>query len=258
MATGGGGNRQGTVMSTLQVSNVSKRYGETVAMDRASISFEDGEIHTILGENGSGKSTLVKLLSGVIAPDDGQILRAGSAMADATPSAFQAQGFATVFQEVLVAPDRSVVDNILLGCDGLIKRRIPRSQRAAVAGGMLSEFAVTQIDLEEPAGHLPLAAQQLVVIARALVRKPRILILDEATAALDFADRESVFRLIRKLAAGGCLVIFITHRMDEVMSLSDRVTVLRSGKVVTTLPRSELDPDELLALMAPEMVGDGH
>ena len=245
-------------MSILQVNNVSKRYGETVALDRATISLEAGEIHTILGENGSGKSTLVKLLSGVIAPDDGEILLSGTAMTDATPSAFQARGFSTVFQEVLIAPDRSVVDNILLGNDGLIKRRIPRNQREIVAGRILSEFAITPIDLDAQAGHLPLAAQQLVVIARALVRKPRILFLDEATAALDFADRESVFRLIRKLAAGGCLVIFITHRMDEVMSLSDRVTVLRSGKVVTTLPRSALDPDELLTLMAPEMVESGH
>lgn len=239
----------------LQVNELSKRYGETIALDCATISLNAGEIHTILGENGSGKSTLVKLLSGIIAPDTGDILLSGADIAGATPSAFQAQGFATVFQEVLVAPDRNVVDNILLGCDGLLKRRIPRSQRAEIAGSALSQFAVTDVGLDEFAGHLPLAAQQLVVIARALVRKPKILVLDEATAALDFADREAVFELMRKLAGDGCLVIFITHRMDEVMSLSDRVTVLRSGKVVTTLPREKLNPDELLSLMAPEMIG---
>lgn len=239
----------------LQINELSKRYGETVALDRATISLDAGEIHTILGENGSGKSTLVKLLSGIIAPDSGEILLSGTNIAGAAPPAFQAQGFATVFQEVLVAPDRSVVDNVLLGCDGLLKRRIPRSERGKIAGSVLSQFAVTQVGPDELAGHLPLAAQQLVVIARALVRKPRILILDEATAALDFADREAVFELMRKLAGDGCLIVFITHRMDEVMSLSDRVTVLRSGRVVTTLPREKLDPDELLSLMAPEMTG---
>lgn len=237
----------------LQVNELSKRYGETVALDRANISLNAGEIHTILGENGSGKSTLVKLLSGIIAPDTGEIMLSGTNMAGAAPHSFLAQGFATVFQEVLVAPDRTVVDNILLGCDGLWTRTIPRRDRERVSREALTRFAVTPIALDELAGHLPLAAQQLIVIARALVRKPRILILDEATAALDFADREAVFDLMRKLASDGCLVIFITHRMDEVMSLSDQVTILRSGKVVTSLPKAKLNPDELLALMAPEM-----
>jgi ribose transport system ATP-binding protein len=239
----------------LEIRDLSKRYGETVALDSAGIALDAGEIHTILGENGSGKSTLVKLLSGIIAPDKGEILLSGKNIAGNSPAAFQNNGFATVFQEVLVAPDRNVTDNILLGYDGLVRRRVPRRDRAALAASTLREFAVTEVSLDAPAGRLPLAAQQLVVIARAMVRKPRILILDEATAALDFADREAVFDLMRRLAGEGCLIIFITHRMDEVMSLSDKVTVLRSGRVVTTLGRDELDPEQLLALMAPEMTG---
>lgn len=239
----------------LEIKDLSKRYGETIALDGAAVSFNAGEIHTILGENGSGKSTLVKLLSGIIAPDRGEILLNGENIAGAAPAAFQARGFATVFQEVLVAPDRNVVDNILLGYDGLVRRRVARGERATLAAAALSEFAVTGVPLNVPAGRLPLAAQQLVVLARALVRRPRILILDEATAALDFADREAVFELMRRLAGEKCLIVFITHRMDEVMSLSDRVTVLRGGRVVTTVPRESLDPEELLALMAPEMTG---
>ncbi len=239
----------------LEIKGLSKRYGETVALDRADISLDFGEIHTILGENGSGKSTLVKLLSGIVSPDAGEILLSGEDITGKNPAAFQEKGFATVFQEVLVAPDRNVIDNILLGYDGLWRRRIARRDRASLAARTLKEFAVTEAPLEEPAGRLPLAAQQLVVIARALVRKPKILILDEATAALDFADREAVFDLMRRLAADGCLIIFITHRMDEVMGLSNKVTVLRSGRVVTTLEREELEPEKLLALMAPEMAG---
>lgn len=236
----------------LEVVDLSKRYGETVALDGASISFRPGTIHTILGENGSGKSTLVKLLSGIVAPDRGAIRLEGNTIAAYDPQSFRASGFATVFQEVLVAPDRTVTDNVLLGYDGLVRRRIPRGQRRQVSADVLRRFSVSDVPLDALAADLPLAAQQLVVLARALLRDPRVLILDEVTAALDFADRESVFSLMRSLAAEGRLVIFITHRMDEVLSLSDQVTVLRSGRVVRTLPRDELKPDELLALMAPE------
>lgn len=238
----------------LEVRNLSKRYGETVALDGASISFAAGSVHTIMGENGSGKSTLVKLLSGVVSPDQGEILVNGEAFSGRDPIAFQAKGFATVFQEVLVAPDRNVIDNILLGYDGPFVRRLARSARRGAVTEVLSRCARTVIDLDVDAGSLPLATQQLVVLARALVRKPRILILDEVTAALDFNDREIVFSLIESLARDGCLVLFISHRMDEVLRLSDRITILRSGKVVETLDRADVSPERLLEKMAPEIL----
>jgi len=240
----------------LEVQGVSKRYGETVALAGASIAFRQGTIHTILGENGSGKSTLVKLLSGIVQPDGGAILLDGKAFAGSQPAAFQAAGFATVFQEVLVAPDRSVTDNILLGLDGFWRRAVPRGERRARAQAALSRFAVTPIDLDQPCRELPLAAQQLVVLARAVIRNPRVLILDEVTAALDFADRESVFALMRTLAGQGTLILFITHRMDEVMALSDRISILRAGRVVKTEERGVSTPAELLAAMAPQTAAE--
>lgn len=240
----------------LEVQGISKRYGETVALAEASIAFRAGTIHTILGENGSGKSTLVKLLSGIVQPDGGTILLDGKPFSGANPAAFQAAGLATVFQEVLIAPDRSVTDNILLGLDGFLHRKVPRSERHQHAEAVLKRFAVTPIELGRPAGQLPLAAQQLVVLARAVVRNPRILILDEVTAALDFADREAVFALMRELTGQGCLILFITHRMDEVMALSDRISILRGGRVAATEDRGVSTPAELLKAMAPQTAAE--
>ena len=240
----------------LEIAHLSKRYGETIALDDVSISFTAGTVHTIVGENGSGKSTIVKLLSGIVSPDRGTMAVDGAPLTGRNPSDFQARGLATVFQEVLIAPDRSVADNILLGCDGLVRRRIPRGSRRRACAEALSRCARTAIDLDASAGRLPLAAQQLVVLARGLVRRPRILILDEVTAALDFNDREIVFSLIEGLAREGCLILFISHRMDEVMRLSHRITVLRGGRVVETLDRENATAEGLLARMAPEILAE--
>lgn len=236
----------------LVIDSLRKQYGETVALADASIRFRAGTIHTILGENGSGKSTLVKLLSGITAPNGGTMLLDGVPLSAHGPAAVQAQGVATVLQEVLIAPDRTVTDNVLLGADGLFSRHIPRGDRRRAAAAALAPLSREPIDPDTPAGRLPLASQQLIVLARALYRRPRMLILDEVTAALDFGDREAVFRVMKSLAAEGVLIIFITHRMDEVMKLSDDVSVLRSGRTIATMPVAEATPDGLLALMAPE------
>lgn len=235
----------------LEIQDLSKAYGETRALEGASIAFAPGTVHAILGENGSGKSTLVKLLSGIVPPSRGRILIDGQPLRAFTPASVQAVGIATVFQEVLIAPDRTVVDNILLGCDGPFRRTIPRARRHAVAAAALTRITRTPVDLDAPSGALALATRQLIVLARALARAPRVLILDEVTAALDFGDREAVFRTMEDFAAAGGLILFISHRMDEVMRLAHRVSVLRSGQLVATLRAADTSAEALLRLMAP-------
>lgn len=236
----------------IVLEGVGKRYGETVALDQIDILLSAGHIHTILGENGSGKSTLVKLLSGIVQPDRGQIGLNGRPIALPDPAAARRHGIATVFQEVLLAPSRSVLDNIFLGYDGLWSRRLPLGRRREVAEAVLARFTRTPPDLLARGGEIPLAQQQLVVLARALVRDPQILILDEVTAALDVADRDVLFEALRGFVADGRLVVFISHRLDEVRRLSDRVTVLRSGRAVETLDRAEVTSERLLQLMIPD------
>ena len=237
--------------SLLRVSGLGKRYGETVALDGTDIDFAPGTIHVVLGENGSGKSTLVKILAGIVAPSAGSVSIDGARMETFAPVAMQRAGVGTVFQEVLIAPDRTVADNILLGIDGLFARRVPRARRAAMAAELFARVSRVGIDVAANAGELPLAQRQLVVLARALAKGPRVLVLDEVTAALDFADRDAVFAFMRGFVAGGGLIVFITHRIDEVQDLGDAITVLRSGRVVRTLARGEVDVPRLLALMAP-------
>jgi ribose transport system ATP-binding protein len=235
----------------LDAAGLTKRYGETVALLDADIAFAAGTVHAVLGENGSGKSTLVKILAGIVAPTSGHVAVDAVPVTRFSPVAAQRLGIGTVFQEVLIAPDRSVADNVLLGIDGLFRRRIPRARRPALAASLLAQVTQSPIDVSAPAGELSLAQRQLVVLARALAKQPRALILDEVTAALDYADRDAVFAFMRRFTAGGGLILFITHRIDEVVALADRITVLRSGRVVRSVSRGEVSVDGLLALMAP-------
>ena len=152
-----------------------------------------------------------------------------------------------------------MTDNILLGTGSLFSRRAPRTARKALAASALAQITTASIDLDAPAGELSLALGQLVVLARALVRAPKILVLDEATAALDLADREAVFQMIEGHARAGGLVLFISHRMDEVLRLAHRVTILRNGRLVETLDTDKTTAEALLALMAPAAAQElGH
>jgi ABC-type sugar transport system ATPase subunit len=235
----------------LVAEKLAKRFGDTRALVSCSFDIRLGEVHALIGENGSGKSTLVKVLSGVLGPDHGSLAVRGSTLSQITsPRHASRLGVATVFQEILAVEDLSVLDTIWLGFDGIFRRRLSPPEKQARAGEVLARLTPSYPSLDTPMSRLALGQRQLAVIARALVREPRLLILDEATAALDIADRNRLFDEIRQRCGADTAVLFISHRMDELSEIADRVTVLRSGDSVATLPREEAETTTLLRLMS--------
>ncbi|TCO28059.1 ribose transport system ATP-binding protein [Kribbella steppae] len=230
----------------LVVDGLRKHFGPTVALQDAKLRLLPGEVHALVGENGSGKSTLVKILSGVHRPDAGAIEVGGRPFAPRTPAQALRAGIDTVFQEVLGVESRSVLDNLWLGADRLLRRRdVGRRERAAE---VLAALLGTPPPLDVPFGALELSDRQACCIARSLLRDPKVLILDEATSALDYDTRTRLFGLVKERAAQGMSIVLITHRMDEIREIGDRVTVLRSGETVGTLG-ADWDHDELIRLM---------
>ena len=234
----------------LAARGITKSFGPTRALQNATLELRAGEVHAIVGENGSGKSTLVKILSGVHAPNAGSItIGDRETGAFANPQAAQRSGVATVFQEVLVVESRTVLENVWLGQDGLLRTRIPKADKRRLAAELLAELLEAPPSIDALVEELSLSDRQALGIIRALLRKPAVLILDEATSALDYETRTRLFSIVQRRGQGGTAVVLITHRMDEINEIGDRVTVMRSGETVATLARGEWDDATLVRLM---------
>jgi ABC-type sugar transport system ATPase subunit len=233
----------------VRAEHVAKAFGATQALKDCSFELRAGEVHALVGENGSGKSTLVKILSGVHVPDAGLVEIAGAEAQLRSPKSALDHGIVTVFQEVLVAPARSVLDNVWLGFDDTWRTRVSMREKRRRAREAFDQLLGRPIDLSVPLEDLSLSDRQACCIVRALLRRPRILILDEATSALDVATRDRLFALVGRLAADGVGVIFITHRMDEIEEIGDRITVMRSGQTVANLARASWTARDLVRLM---------
>jgi ABC-type sugar transport system ATPase subunit len=234
----------------FSVENVSKNYGAVRALRDVSISLRAGEVHAIVGQNGSGKSTLVKLLSGTVKPDAGEIKRDGRELKLNGTGDSSDAGISTVFQELSVLPSLSVAENLLVdqmprSILGTIKRRALETR----AREILDRYRM-DLPVERSCRRLSLLELQLVEVGRALASEPDLLILDEATSALDQPDAENLLRISRELAEQGKSVLFVSHRLDEVMSVADHVTVLTHGRVVASVPTSETNREELLKHLA--------
>jgi rhamnose transport system ATP-binding protein len=235
----------------LAVVGISKQYGATLALDDVSFELPAGEIHCLLGENGAGKSTLVKIIAGLEVQDRGVLMINGRAVEGGGVAAARAAGVGVVYQHPVVFPDIDVTENIYAGRPILRGGRIPIVDTRRMRDAVRAIFRRMDVRIDPAArmGDLSTGERQLVEIAKALSEDIGILILDEPTAALPEKEVASLFSIVRRLAAGGVAILFISHRLDEVFEIGDRVTVLRDGRRVATGPVSGLTKDDLIRLM---------
>src|SRR6202140_2302128 len=238
-----------TARLILRMEGVSKRYGGGRALEKADLAITAGRVHAILGENGAGKSTLIKILSGVVAPDAGRIMLDGAEVAFDSPAAANRAGIVCIFQELSLVPDLSVADNIAISNPprrfGLIDRRAQRR----LAEEALERAGATDIHPMALVKDLPLSRRQMVEIAKALARKPRVLILDEATSALTAADVTKVYGVLKRLRAEGLALVYISHRMHEISELADECTVFCNGRSVASFAAGTKTDNEIVELM---------
>jgi len=233
----------------FRMEGISKRYGGVRALERADLTVEAGRVHAILGENGAGKSTLIKVMAGVVAPDEGRMLLDGREVKFADPAAANAAGIACIFQELSLIPDLTVADNILAAEPPTRFGMIDRKAQRRLAEQALARAGAEDIHPLMPVKELPLSRRQLVEIAKALVRDPRLLILDEATSALTAGDVAKVFAVLRRLKAEGIALLYISHRMQEIAELADDCTVFRNGRKIATYRAGSKTDDEVVEMM---------
>ncbi len=231
-------------MALLEVRGLRKRFGPTLALRGVDLEVERGEVLGLVGANGSGKSTLIRIVAGLVAPDAGEVLWEGRPFRPRDPRGALAQGIAVAYQEGSLLPLLSVADNLRLPFLALGRPLPARSELQS----FLSSLG--ELPLEAPAGSLSQSQRQLLEVAKAMLLGPRLLILDEPTAALDREGVGRLFALLRRFVAAGGTVLFVTHRLGEVLELAHRVAVLRAGEVVGTLAARGLRPEELVRLMA--------
>lgn len=244
-------------MAFVEMTDVHKRFGGVRALDGAELAADRGEVHGLLGPNGSGKSTLNKILTGVVAADQARIALDGSPVSITGPRDAARLGVASVYQQLTLVPHLTVEQNIVLGLEptrgGLLSARRARAL-AAPALAKVAPVLGDGVTAQTKVGRLTPGQQQLVELAKALARTPRLLILDEATASLHRAQVELVLDIVRDLAAQGVCTLFVSHRLDEIYEICDRVTVLRSGRTVATTDPTTTPERDLVTLM----VGDAQ
>ncbi len=233
----------------LEIRDISKRFDATQALDNVSLKLYAGEVHTLLGENGAGKSTLIKIMTGVHQPDQGEILLDGKPIKIDNTAQAQQYGIAAIYQEPMIFPDLNVAENIFIshrGRGAVVNWRKMYQDAEAI----LAKLGV-RLDIHSQARGLTLAAQQTVEIAKAISLKVRVLIMDEPTASLSAHEVVQLFKLVKTLRDQGVAILFISHRMDEVFEISDRITIFRDGKLISSAPSKEVTREKAIR----DMVG---
>lgn len=236
-------------MTVLRISGITKRFGATTALDGVDLELRPGEVHALIGENGAGKSTLMNVLAGAVQPDGGEMEMDGAPYAPASPLSARRRGIALIHQELSLCPHLSVADNILLGSEPSRLGRIDFAETRRRAAALLDEFGHADIRPDAIVGRLSLAARQVVEICRALAANARLVLMDEPTSSFQRDDTERVFALVRRLAARGISVVYISHFLEEVREVADRYTVLRDGRSVASGRITSVTNEQLIAQM---------
>ncbi|HIK07902.1 MAG TPA: ABC transporter ATP-binding protein [Trichormus sp. M33_DOE_039] len=231
---------------SLRLENITKCFGSFVANDNISLSVDTGKIHAILGENGAGKTTLMNIISGLYQPDAGQIYLQNQPVKITSPNTAIQLGIGMIHQHFMLVPQLTVTENIILGREKTLHLNLRQKQQEIAA---LSQSYGLEIDPSAKVENLPVGVQQRVEILKVLYRQAKILILDEPTAVLTPPEVESLIVVLRRLAVAGNTIIFISHKLEEVMNLCDTVTVLRRGKVIANTPTQGVTPQQLAELM---------
>lgn len=229
----------------ISVRNLAKRYGGVVALDSMSLSVERGTIHAVVGENGAGKSTLMKVLAGVVKPDGGVVELDGTPVVIDGPNAARQLGIGMVYQELSLFPERSVLANLFVNREPVRRGLISKREMEAACSDLLDRLGLN-VDVDAPVSRLSIGEQQLVELARVLLERPQLLILDEPNSALNSRETERLFAVLRGLRTSGITMLYVSHRLEEVFAICDRVTITRNGRDVLTRDRSGLTIAEVI------------
>lgn len=232
----------------LELSGISKSFPGVKALDDVSFNLKAGEVHALLGENGAGKSTLMKIISGIYNRDSGSYRLDGAEIEALTPRSAQALGIAIIHQELNMCTDLTVAENMFLGRESVARGVIRQNDMNRQAKEILDQLKI-DIDPRTVVKKLPVSKQQMVEIAKALSTNARILIMDEPTSALTEREIAELFRIVRDLKSKGCAIVYISHRLDELKEITDRVSIFRDGRYVATRNFDETTLDEIIALM---------
>jgi ABC-type sugar transport system ATPase subunit len=245
--------------SLLALRGIAKRFSGVQALAGVDFDLQAGEVHALLGENGAGKSTLIKVLGGIVTPDAGTIAFEGRTVPIRDVADADALGIRLIHQELALAPNLTVAENLFLGREPTRLGLLDGRRRSALARALVAELGLTEIaDVDVPVARLSVAQRQMVEIARALAVKARVLVLDEPTAALSEAETEALFQRLRRLRSQGVGIIYISHRLEEIRRLADRITVLRDGRSIGTQSASALDTQALVRWMVGREILDHY
>lgn len=229
----------------VRVRDLVKRYGGVIALDHMNLEVQSGAIHAVVGENGAGKSTLMKVLAGVVRPDGGTIAFDGEDVTFESPGAARRRGIGIVYQELSLFPQRSVLANLFVNREPLKGGFVSTRAMEEQSHGLLEQLGL-HVDVHAPVGRLSIGEQQLVELCRVLLEQPRLLILDEPNSALNKQETERLFAVLHQLRARGITMLYVSHRLEEVFAISDRVTITRNGHDVLTRDRAALTIPEVI------------